>query len=148
MNRRWWAVLGVAVAAIVTVVVVVMVGRDDGSAPVAPVVPVAQNLQAQVVGPARVQVGRPFQVTGFASGSAAQPSTVRFCFGDGTCTAPRPSCTPQAPGSPKPAGLEDKRTHTFMRAGTFTVRFEVDGGCSGYSGSASAILKITAVPRL
>lgn len=150
MSRRLWSLIGVAAVAVAAVVLLVVVVRDGGPAvPPAPARVVAQNLQAQVTGPLRVVVGRPVEFVGYAVGSSAQPRETSFCFGDGSCVRPpRRACAAAQLPSPKAAALEVKRTHTFLRAGTYTVRFEVDSGCTGYSGDAAAVLTVTVVARL
>ena len=147
MKRHYWyAVAAVGLVAVVAVVVLAV--RDQGgTVPRQPALTIAQNLQAVVNGPARARVGQSVEFVGEAAGSSAKPAVAAFCFGDGPCPRVEPGCVDAEPATPKAARLLERRKHTYTKAGRYKVTFEVDGGCTGYSGQASAVTTITVTAR-
>lgn len=147
MRRNWWYVLaGVGLAAVVAFAFLAL--RDDGgTVPGQPALATPQNLQAIVNGPARARVGQSVEFVGEAAGSSAKPSVVAFCFGDGPCARESKTCGDTQAAAPKAARMLEQRKHTYTKAGRYKVTFEVDGGCTGYSGKAAAVRTITVVAR-
>jgi hypothetical protein len=147
VKRHYWYVVA-AVGLVAVVAVVLLALRDEGgTVPRQPALATPQNLQAVVNGPLRARVGQSVEFVGEAAGSSAKPAVAAFCFGDGPCARVNQQCVDREPAAPKPATLLERRKHTYTKAGSFKVTFEVDGGCTGYTGQASAVATITVTAR-
>ena len=147
MKRHWWYAAAAAALVVVVTVILVVVSNQVPSVPTAPALATPQNLQAVVNGPATAVVGQPVEFVGQAAGSSAKPHVGAFCFGDSPCAKESTPCGDTKLEAPKPARIEERRKHTYTKAGRYTVTFEVDGGCTGYSGKASAVRTITVAAR-